>query len=295
MIAGWHPERAEYVDHEVPVAGGTLVARDYGGDGPEVVLIHGAGHNAAAWDGFAPLLTDDLRVLTYDVRGHGLSPVDPDLNMDAWVSDLEAVTGHLGLEPRCIVGHSLGGFIGLAYCSRHDLARGLVNLDGPVVSQKQAHSIAGLERNLEDFEKQIRAQVFVGSLEDGEAFLEKYATPQFIPVFRRGVAQTSDGQWTSRPTVAEWMAINGAIWDFDERPLFESTAFPLLMLLASNLEGPAGHPDLMEAKREAARRLSNERPETETVWLDTTHFMVTDRPTQVAALVREWVTRDASA
>lgn len=291
MQADQHLVGADYLDREVPVEGGTLVARDYGGSGPDVVLIHGAGHNVAAWDHFAPLLTDQLRVVGYDVRGHGLSPLDPGLGMQAWVADLEAVVSHLGLDLACVVGHSLGGFIGLAYCAVHELTRGLVNLDGPVVSQQEAYALVGLERDLEDYRREIEAQVFVGSLEDGEAFLEEFTRPPFTAMFRRGVIQRPDGQWSSRPTVSEWLAINQATWDFDPNPLFASGSFPLLMVLACGLEGQAGHPDLMAAKREVAARLAQTRPDTETVWLDTSHFMVTDRPGQVAALVREWVGR----
>jgi hypothetical protein len=47
----------------------------------------------------------------------------------------------------------------------------------------------------------------------------------------------------------------------------------------------------MAAKRAEAARLASSRSGIEVMWLDTSHFMVTDRPGQVAALVLEFATR----
>src|SRR5829696_8511103 len=59
-------------DRAVPGAGISLHARDWGGAGRPVVLVHGLASNARIWDGVAPRLAGaGLRVVALDLRGHG--------------------------------------------------------------------------------------------------------------------------------------------------------------------------------------------------------------------------------
>ena len=58
----------------VPGDGVTLRARDWGGGGQPLVLLHGLASNARIWDGVAPRLVGaGLRVVALDLRGHGES------------------------------------------------------------------------------------------------------------------------------------------------------------------------------------------------------------------------------
>ena len=61
-------------DRAVPGDGVSLHARDWGGNGQAVVLLHGLASNARIWDGVAPRLAGaGLRVVALDQRGHGAS------------------------------------------------------------------------------------------------------------------------------------------------------------------------------------------------------------------------------
>ena len=53
-----------------------LATRDFGGQGPALVLMHGAGSDQGALEQVARLLTG-FRVVTFDFRGHGQSGVAP--------------------------------------------------------------------------------------------------------------------------------------------------------------------------------------------------------------------------
>ena len=90
------------------------------GDGPPLFLIHGIGASRHSWDGVVRRLGQKYRCITYDLRGHGLSPVPPPpYSLDDLVEDLEALRQELGIAKAHFMGHSLGGMIGPAYARRY--------------------------------------------------------------------------------------------------------------------------------------------------------------------------------
>ena len=94
------------------------VAVDYRvqGDGPPLYMVHGIGSRKVTWDGLMPHITPYFTCVSYDLRGHGNSPVTaPPYSLDDLVEDLEALRVKLEHERIHVVGHSLGGMIGPAY------------------------------------------------------------------------------------------------------------------------------------------------------------------------------------
>lgn len=89
------------------------------GSGPPLILIHGIGASRHSWDGLIRHLRGSFRCVSYDLRGHGLSPAPaPPYALDDLVEDLERLRNELGLERVHLAGHSLGGMIGPAYARR---------------------------------------------------------------------------------------------------------------------------------------------------------------------------------
>ena len=86
------------------------------GEGPPLFLIHGIGAARNTWRKAMPVLTPHFSVVTYDLRGHGESPMPKQpFGLDELVADLEAVRVKTGFEAAHFAGHSLGGMIGPAY------------------------------------------------------------------------------------------------------------------------------------------------------------------------------------
>ena len=78
-----------------------------------------------------PILTPFFTVVTYDLRGHGESPLpDGEFGLDDLVQDLEYIRQETGFEKAHFAGHSLGGMIGPAYARAypdHVLSLGLLS------------------------------------------------------------------------------------------------------------------------------------------------------------------------
>jgi pimeloyl-ACP methyl ester carboxylesterase len=101
--------------------GVTLACRDFGGDGPPVLLLHGLAGHAEEWRDTAARLRAAWRVWALDARGHGLSARLPgDVSHRARVDDVAFVVDRLQLEPVVLVGQSLGGLTALSAAARHE-------------------------------------------------------------------------------------------------------------------------------------------------------------------------------
>jgi pimeloyl-ACP methyl ester carboxylesterase len=85
------------------------------GRGEPVVLVHGLGDDHRAWRRVVAPLMLTRRVVLYDLRGHGGSPLgdDADGSLAQLGSDLIAVLDDAGIERATIAGFSLGGTIAM--------------------------------------------------------------------------------------------------------------------------------------------------------------------------------------
>ena len=89
-----------------------------GGDGPPVVLLHGAGEFAVGWMRVLPDLVRTHRVVVPDLPGHGASTVTGDPvdsgRVAAWLGELIERTCP---SPPALVGHGLGGAIAARFAA----------------------------------------------------------------------------------------------------------------------------------------------------------------------------------
>jgi 3-oxoadipate enol-lactonase len=96
---------------------------------PLVVLTHGATIDHREWDATLPLVGENFRILTWDVRGHGLSRPAPFALKDA-VDDLLAILDELHVQQAVFVGHSMGGNLHQELVFRHpERVRAIACLD----------------------------------------------------------------------------------------------------------------------------------------------------------------------
>jgi pimeloyl-ACP methyl ester carboxylesterase len=74
-------------------------------------MLHGFTFSLESFDAIADRLSDDYRVIRYDLRGHGLTGPDPDKRYapDQRAEHIGAVMDALGIESASLVGNSLGG------------------------------------------------------------------------------------------------------------------------------------------------------------------------------------------
>ena len=86
------------------------------GAGIPLVLLHGYPLDGSIWSEVVPLLQDHFDLIIPDLRGFGESTtVDTPYTMDTFASDIAGLLDHLGIEKAAIAGHSMGGYVALAF------------------------------------------------------------------------------------------------------------------------------------------------------------------------------------
>src|SRR5690348_11840894 len=95
----------QWRDLFVDADGVPLAVRDYGDNGPPVVLVHGHYGNLGDSSQVAPLLAEDFHVVAYDQRGHGWSE-EGAVSVETYLADLDAVIAASGAERPLLVGSS---------------------------------------------------------------------------------------------------------------------------------------------------------------------------------------------
>jgi pimeloyl-ACP methyl ester carboxylesterase len=87
----------------------TSQGSDFGGRGRDVLLVHGSGHNSAAWIAVAAHLLEHCHLVAIDMRGHGQTTLDS-TNAEQYWRDLGPICEQLSLAHPVVVGHSTGGY-----------------------------------------------------------------------------------------------------------------------------------------------------------------------------------------
>ncbi|MGH3639221.1 MAG: 3-oxoadipate enol-lactonase [Mycobacterium sp.] len=89
-------------------------------DGPVVLLCNSLGSTHRMWDAQVDALNERFRVVRYDTRGHGESPVpDGPYSIDDLADDVVALLDGLGIARAHVVGLSLGGMTAMRLAARN--------------------------------------------------------------------------------------------------------------------------------------------------------------------------------
>jgi 3-oxoadipate enol-lactonase len=117
--------------NKINISTGTTIAYEERGDGTPIVLLHGYCGSHHYWDEVIPELSKVGRVITLDLRGHGESSATEGIySMEQLAEDVLAVLDELKLSQVNLFGHSLGGYVALAFAERYPerlLTLGLVH------------------------------------------------------------------------------------------------------------------------------------------------------------------------
>lgn len=113
------------------------------GKGRVVVLLHGFLENINMWNAIAPELAKKNRVITIDLLGHGKSGnIGYIHTMEDQAKMVKAILSHLRLRKYILIGHSMGGYISLAFAKLFpDNIKGLCLMNSSVLADSNDKKI----------------------------------------------------------------------------------------------------------------------------------------------------------
>lgn len=91
------------------------------GSGSEpLVLLHGFMENLSIWDDLVPHLSERFKVIKIDLPGFGKSEAVAEIQTSEIMADeVKKVTDQLGLKNFHLLGHSMGGYVSLAFAEKY--------------------------------------------------------------------------------------------------------------------------------------------------------------------------------
>ena len=90
------------------------------GSGQTLVLLHGLCEDSSIWDEFIAELPE-FRIIRVDLSGFGASDILPEHSVDLMAQSVKAVLDHAGVDKCVLVGHSLGGYVGIAFAKSYSV------------------------------------------------------------------------------------------------------------------------------------------------------------------------------
>lgn len=94
----------------------TTISYSDSGKGNAIVLLHGFLENKKMWKEYVDFFSEKYRVITIDLLGHGESePLGYVHEMEDNANVVNEVLKNLKIEKAIIVGHSMGGYVALAF------------------------------------------------------------------------------------------------------------------------------------------------------------------------------------
>lgn len=94
----------------------TKISYTDSGEGTAIVLLHGFLENKKMWKTYVDVFSEKHRVITIDLLGHGESDSLGYVHeMEDNANAVHEILKHLKIEKATILGHSMGGYVGLAF------------------------------------------------------------------------------------------------------------------------------------------------------------------------------------
>lgn len=239
------------------------------GKGTAVVLLHGFLENKTMWRELVPSLAEKNRVISIDLLGHGETDCLGYIHsMEENAEIVNAILSHLRIRKAIFIGHSMGGYVALAFAELHlNRVKGLILLNSTALEDSverkinRDRAIKAVKQNYINFVRMSIANLFSENNRDRleneieNVKLEALKTPlQGIVASLEGMKIRKDRQFILKETDFPKLLIlgekDGVLLYKDNASQIEATNTELISL-------PDGHMSHIENKVELEKVIAS--------------------------------------
>jgi pimeloyl-ACP methyl ester carboxylesterase len=189
---------------------------------PTVVFLHGFLESPTIWQEFIGDHFAGYQVLTPVLPGYGPGDVTSDYSLEAAADSVRAELAAAGVGRAMLVGHSMGGYVALAFAEKYP---------GLVAGLGLFHSSA-LADSAEDAERRARTRTFIEA-HGVAAFADEFLQPQLSPVHRESLNNYVEQLQHIAAAVPQAVAL-GSLEAMAQRPdrraVLEQATYPVLFI-----------------------------------------------------------------
>jgi len=119
------------------------------GSGEPILLLHGFLENSTMWDFLLPSLAKTYRIICIDLLGHGKSECLGYVHtMDDFSEVVLSVMSELHLNQSILIGHSMGGYVGVAFAKAYpEKVKALCLLNSTPEADKEERKLLRIRAN----------------------------------------------------------------------------------------------------------------------------------------------------
>ncbi len=259
-------------------------------DAPTLLLIHGGRDHCRSWDLIARALQPHYHVVAPDLRGHGDSDWTKggSYSLPEHVYDLTRLVRIATSGKVAIVGHSMGGMVGLTYAGAFpETVSALVVLDGVVVAPNTARTPTHqrMTKWIAQLDKlEARRPRVYRTLAEAAARMSAHnarLTPELaLHLATHGARRTGDGGYVWKFDPSQRAMAPHRLWPEDYFELWSRIECPTLLVNAG--ESMLGDPKTTGA----LAHFKNARAET---IHGAGHWLHHDRPDETLSLMRSFL------
>ena len=268
--------------------GVSLHVREWPGDAPSTLLVHGLASSSHIWDLVAPRISRaGIRAVAHDQRGHGRSgKPSSGYGFERTAADAGAVIGATRLGRPVAVGHSWGANVVLELVVRSPRrVSGLILVDGGFLSLRDRFDWPTAKQTLAP--PNLSGTPLHEFLEMVRYFLRGQVeiTPEVEAVFLSLMRVDAHGNIHPRLSRANHLRILRALWEQDALELLRRVRVPTLVLAVRSAPGAADSAGFMQEKVRAAGAVRAIGDPVRFEWIEGIHDLPLQRPAALAGRI----------
>jgi pimeloyl-ACP methyl ester carboxylesterase len=254
--------------------GGKKIRYSDRGQGMPIVLLHGFIERVEIWEWMSATLSENNRVVCIELPGHGGSECIAEVQtMEAMANHIHVLIDRLELKNYVMIGHSMGGYIALAYAEQyeHELAGvGLFHSNATADSEEKK---IGRERSVEIIQR------------DKAGFIFNFIPNLFAECNRPGLANDIENlQQGAKDITKEALVacLKGMALRTDKIVFLFSTSLPVMFIL--------GKEDSHSPVNEVMAQTLLPKHSEVLILGDCAHMGYLEKPAETAAFIRSFAT-----